>query len=81
MFIKGKALHKGVQPSLGNKAMLWEVDVDVIVKRARRPRKHKYQKVLSLKVTLKCCEWDSDTMGGGDMDLKYETKYQAFKLS
>lgn len=37
-------------------------------------------KVISLKVSLKCCEQDSGTMEGG-VGFKYETKYQAFKLS
>lgn len=30
VFTKGKALSKGVQPSLGNRAMLWKVDVGVM---------------------------------------------------
>jgi hypothetical protein len=32
-------------------------------------------------MNLKCFEWGGDTLWGGGMDLKYETKYQAYKLS
>lgn len=63
--------------------MLWELDVNIMLNKGQMPWEAQISKVLSLKVSLKCCEQESGTVGGGGggVGFKYETKYQAFRLS
>lgn len=78
-----RSLYKGSQPSFSNSTMLWELDVNIMLNKGQMPWEAQISKVLSLKVSLnvvsrRVVPW---AVGGGGVGFKYETKYQAFRLS
>lgn len=62
-----RSLYKGSQPSFSNSTMLWELDVNRMLNKGQMPWEAQISKVLSLKVSLKCCEQESGTVGSGGL--------------
>lgn len=54
--------------------MLWELDVNMMLNKGQMPWEAQISKVLSLKVSLKCCEQESGTVGGGGGGLVLSMK-------